>query len=76
MSVSKTDFKTMSEAMEHASPMFKEGLTPAARDARMKQWREDVNAIAAVFKLSNPRFDYKTFIKACGVPPEENHSAS
>lgn len=74
MNVTRKDFKIMSEALCHASPMFKAELTPAARSARMKQWREDVAAVAAVFSLHNPKFDYHKFYEACGVPPEEaNH---
>lgn len=71
MTISKRDFRLLSEMLCHASPMFKAGLSPTARSARMKQWREDVAAVAAVLQHHNDRFDIHTFYQACGVPPEE-----
>lgn len=70
MSITKRDFESLSEALCHSSPMFDASLTHAARSARMKQWRQDVHAVAAVLKLHNKRFDEQQFFKACELPPE------
>lgn len=73
MTISRKDFKLLSEMLCLASPMFKSDLTASARNARMKQWREDVAAVAAVLAHHNERFDIHVFYKNCGVPPETNH---
>jgi len=56
--MSRKHFKALAEALKACRP---------GASIYLDQWRNDVEAIADVCQISNPRFKRQTFKEACGI---------
>lgn len=68
--MSKKDYISLSAAL-HKSGSESLMSIERHREIKLNQWRQDIDAIVATLKVSNPRFDAWKFLQACAGDSEQ-----